>query len=251
MATPSPVINGQAAAHEQPQRYGYDQSGPYMVRTWHGTRAAIAAQYAACLIDGATCEVTQGIGIDVLSARYGTSGGGDGGSEVVVDTWEFFANVIEKDSLEADISAVNAISEENKEKIIHHTDPTAEPVFTGGTASDALAEYRLRKMGAKSIRVLQPIVRHTQTVSSSYTIKASLTNVGKILTTAAFIRSEAMPADVLFNLPNDTPTDTTRYAFGWYKMHPTVRISAGQKIQIEQEWEYGLWAKLRYPDVIT
>jgi len=33
--------------------------------------------------------------------------------------------------------------------------------------------------GVRAVRVLQPILRHTQTVISSYTIKASLTNVGK------------------------------------------------------------------------
>jgi hypothetical protein len=244
MPTPSPVINGQLGAHEQPWRYGYDQSGPYFIQSWHGTRSAIAAQYSLCVAAGAICEVRQGIGVDILEARFGNTDGAGGGGEQVVNTWEFFANTLEKDILEADQTSIAAVTEANRGVIRHRLDnPGEDPAMAfvaDGTQTTAEALWKLMLKGVRAVRVLQPILRHTQTVISSYTIKASLTNVGKILTNAQITSLEDMPLSVLFNLPADGVAKTG-YTWGWYKCHPTARTAVGQKVQIEQEWEYGHW----------
>ena len=244
MATPSPTITGQTGAHEQPQRYGWDESGPYLVRTWHGTRAEIVAQYVICIAAGATGEVKQGIGTDILEARYSEPTTGPGSPETVINTWEFFANVIEKDVLQADLATINAISDADRNTIQKWTDPDNEPSLSG----TAQTVYRLMSKGVKSVRVNQPVLRHTQTVGDSYSVKASLTNVGKVYTTAQLQSAEDLPSDVLFNLPSDT-SNHTGMVYGWLKMHPTVRLAARQKTQIEQEWEYGLYSTTLYTQV--
>jgi len=90
------------------------------------------------------------------------------------------------------------------------------------------------------VPVLTPTLRHTQTVSNSWTIPASFTNVGRIISRASMISLEAIPTDILFQLPNDISTRTTQPAlvYGYRKKHPTVRTAALQKTQIEQEWAY-------------
>jgi hypothetical protein len=241
MSTPAPVVNGKSGAYEGPRRYGYDDNGPYTIRTWGGTKSAIETQYALCVTAGAACEVREGYGTYTLEARYSTDA--DGTSNTEVDTWEFFANSVEKDMLEADISIVRGISADYKRTIQNWTDPDSAPVLdSGGNASKLL---NLRMKGTKSVVVMQPMLRHTKTVSNGYSVKASMTGVGKIWTNAQISSFEELPATVLFNLPTDG-TAETEMLYGWLKLHPTVRIAAGQKVQIEQEFQYGYWTSLLY-----
>jgi hypothetical protein len=94
-------------------------------------------------------------------------------------------------------------------------------------------------------------LRHTQTVNAQYAIKASLTNVGKVLSTATLQNDESIPNGLLFNLPAfslppqyvETSGDLK---YGWYKDFPTVRQIAGMKWNIEQEWQYGLYSVKLY-----
>ncbi|MCX6924988.1 MAG: hypothetical protein NT154_17500 [Verrucomicrobia bacterium] len=254
MSTPAMVINGTSGAYEQPQKFGWDANGPYCVRTWRGTAAAIASQYNVCVGAGATADVAAGYGVHTLTARYALAIGGTGPNEVPVESWEFFASHVEKDLLEADNATINSISELNR-SIIHKllTDPSqvAEDPDGGGyfdddgSAAAALSVYKLMNGGMKSVRVMAPALRHTQTVSNQYTLKAALTNVGAIISTATLKTSENVPTGVLFNLPAKVSVKTG-YAWAWMKMHPTIRCAARQKMQIEQEWEYGLWTTLIY-----
>ena len=256
MATRAPTINGLTGAHEQPLRFGWGDQGPYLTRSWHGTRAAIAAQYSLCVASGASCEVKQGIGVDELEARYAVHAGGEGGvieSDLPIDNWEFHASHVEKDVLEADVEVINNISDENKAVI---RDLIANPPAKGEDpvdafdpedpySVDAFAVYVLMVNGLRSIRVNAPVLRRTRTVSNVYVIKAALTHVGQILSTATLMAFEDIPATVLFNLPTDT-SKRTGLKYGWFKMHPTVRVAARQKMVIELEYEYGLWPTIIY-----
>jgi hypothetical protein len=76
-------------------------------------------------------------------------------------------------------------------------------------------------------------------------VGAALTNVGAILSTGSLIALEGVPGSLLVNLPIKI-SNRVAAAYGWYKKFPTVRISAGHRIQLEQEWEYGLWSRLAY-----
>jgi hypothetical protein len=93
-------------------------------------------------------------------------------------------------------------------------------------------------------------VRHTQTVSSNYTVKAALTNVGRIISTGSFISLEGVPSDILFNLPTFSSSRAPDLVYAWLKRFPIVRTGARQKVQIEQEWEYGLWPPLIYGSLL-
>ena len=255
MSTPAPVINGKSGAHEQPVSYGTDSSGWFVVRTWHGTLAEIEAQFTACVADGATAEVKGGYGVATLTARYSVPpDGGEG--EVPVNTWEFMASHVEKDLLQADIPAVEAISDDNKYGIEYwlskpevpdNTVVDATSFFDDGpnSRSNAFAVYKLMLSGMKSVRVNAPVLRHTQTVSNAYAVKAALTSVGKVLSSATLAMLEAIPATVLFNLPADV-SKRAGYSYGWMKSHPTIRCAARQRMQIELEYEYGLWPDLIY-----
>jgi len=241
----SPVINGASGAHAQPIEYGLDDNGQFTIRRYRGTRSQIATQYSVCVAAGAHCTVKQGIGVDELEARYSHSPDGSGNTDDLVDDWEFFANVVEKDILEADIAAVSGISEEEKAKIRNAIQNPPEDSSPALTDEDAIDIYQLMLKGQRSIRVNAPVLRHTLTVSNSYTIKAALTNVGKVISSATLASQESLPVDVLFNLPNDISTDSL-LQYGWFKMHPTIRMSARQRAQIEQQWEYGLWPIVVY-----
>jgi hypothetical protein len=249
-----PTINGTSGAYEQPQRFGADSSGPYCIRTWKGTAAAIADQYNLCIAGGAQAEVQAGIGVHTVTARYAMVIGGTGAGEVPINSWQFFASASEKDALEADKGPIDAISVANKDRIRwflanpprqNEGAVTVDCFEDDGTDTLPFDLYRQMQTGVKSVRVNAPILRHTQTVSTLYTVKAALTNVGKILTSNKLYLDETIPLGVLFTLPSDV---STRYKlfYGWFKMHPSVHDAARQKMQIEQEWEYGLWSELLY-----
>lgn len=251
MSTPSPVINGQTGAHEQPVKFGRDTSGPYVERTWHGTRAAITAQYNLCVAGGGVCEVTTGIGVDKLTARFSIQQDTGGGTtEVPVDQWEFLASHVEKDVLEADVTFSPALTDHDKKQLKNYlVNPPASPsdvaAWDNATGSNL---FELMENGLRSITVNAPTLRHTQTVSNVYTVRAALTNVGKIISSSTLMISEAIPTTVLFNLPFDTVKRSFGggLSYGWRKMHPSVTIAARSKLQITQEWEYGLWSNLLY-----
>ena len=240
-----PVINGTSAAFEQPLRYGFGESGLYVVRTWQGTRAAIEAVRDSSAMFGAVYEVKQGIGVDTLEARYAAPTSG-GGGEAPVDSWEFHASVVEKDFLEADLATLNSLTAADRTQLLHLiVNPPATPAEVPAWDGLGADLYGYVQNGLRSVRVNAPTLRHTQTVSSFWTVKAALTHVGKILSTGTLASFESIPGEVLFNLPTDV-SKRTNMAYGWYKFHPTVRVAAGQKMQIVLEYEYGLWATLLY-----
>ena len=244
MSTPAIVINGTSGAYEQPSRFGWDTSGPYCIRTWKGTASAISTQYDTCAAAGALVEVENGYGTSTLRARYAVTI--TGGTEAPVDAWEFFASHAEKDILEADLPAINALTNQEKSDIREAIANPASDIW-GDFSDEQLAVYGLMVSGVKAVRVMAPVLRHTQTVSNIFTVKAALTDVGKILSSGTLATFESIPSSVLFNLPYDTSSRTApALAYGWMKMHPTIRMAARQKMQIELEYEYGLWSTLLY-----
>jgi len=175
----------------------------------------------------------------------GVPGGpGTGGEETPTLNWEYFANQFEIDVLETDRAAIIGISEGDKRKIrdaIAAPDPDTAPNLTG----NALTVYQLMLGGQRSVRLNVPNLRVSKLVSGSYPVKASLTNVGAIITTNTLIIQEAIPSTILFNLPN-LSTTKSGFAYAWYKKHPNVQQAGGIKWNISQEWEYGLWPTFVY-----
>jgi len=247
------IINGTKGGYLQPIRYGRNESGAYAILEWHGTRAEVLSNVSFVEGLGGVWETQQSFSgaHEVLTARIPTQ---QNGTDDTINTWEFFAQTAEKDILESDNSAVTAVSAANLDKVrawINNPDKDPTDVVASGdfvadgSASAAFALYSLMAGGVKTIRVNVPTLRHTATASGANIVKAVLTNVGSIIQTSNLYALEGIPGSVLFALPN-TSSSKTGFTYGWYKKHPTIRGAARQKIQIEREWEYGLWPNLIY-----
>jgi hypothetical protein len=241
------TINGQAGAFLQPIAMGKTESGSYTTYVWEGTKQSILGQIAVVDALGGTwdyqdsptlakCRLTARIPLNVVSGDPTTD---------VVDDWEYFSHDSEVDILKADIASVNSITDTDKSlirKAIQAPPGGPSPAVSSGSASDI---YLLMLTGVREMRISQPILRHTKTVTRAYQVKAARTNVKKIISTANIGTLEGIPAAVLFQLPTDVST-RDGLVYGWYKKEPSVRLAARQKIRIEQEWEYGLWSTLLY-----
>lgn len=175
------------------------------------------------------------------------SGGGISNPNVPLNNvWELQPNMVEKDIMDADI-AINDLTTAQKDAVT-----AAVAANDVGTLSgNSLKFYKLLRAGVKSIRIFEPVLRHSLTVRSDYSIAASLTNAGKIYTTAQLYSVENVPKILLFDLPSLSAvrTDSVSVDYGWLKKYPSVTQISGGKWQIEQEWEYGLWATDLYSGV--
>lgn len=182
--------------------------------------------------------------------RYSTVGAIEPGvAEQPALTWEFFANSAEIDVLETDLSTVAAISDDDKRKIrnaISSPDPDSSPSISG---TDAITLYQLMLGGVRSFRINIPTLRVSKLVSGSYPVRASMTNVGRIITTNTLSIQEAIPSTILFELPNYS-TAKAGFYYAWYKKHPNVQQSGGNKWNVSQEWEYGLWPTFLYQSAL-
>ena len=163
------------------------------------------------------------------------------------DVWELQPNVVEKDFLEADLSAINALTDTQIADVKKAgDDPTVDITSYNSTQKTCV---RLLRAGVKSVRVFAPVLRHTITVARNYTVAATLTNCGSILSTSALQSNENVPGTLLFNLPtgsNPTRTDGLSLKYGWFKKYPSVTQVGQGRWQIVQEWEYGLWSNDLY-----
>lgn len=243
-----PRINGIKGAYPQPLRYGKDQNGSYTLVPYEGTKAEVLSLISSIELlkgtwefedsySGAKCKINARFPVNTVSGQQ----------EQPIDQWEFFAAKVEKDLLETDNAAINAISSADKREIRRSIAASDSPTAFGSQA--AVDVYNLMLDGVRARIQFAPSLKHTQTVSQNWTVKASLTNVGRIISTASITTLEAIPSAILFNLPSDTTTKSG-VSYGWFKMHPTVRVAANQKISIEQEWIYGLWSTTLYGSVI-
>lgn len=261
-------LNGQRGAFEQPPRWGRNQSGQFYTRVFEGTLNEMRAKAGSFDAQGYFYEVTEGYEkahLEVQLDYNPLTGSGGTPVELPVDTWEYVGGKAEKDILEADVfTGITATLSQKNIEIIRSaiqnapdgSDTTgnysakdrpqasvAQACFTDGNAANAFTMYKLMQAGVKSAIVRTPTLRHTQTVSNSWTIPASLTNVGRIISTSTITALEGVPSGLLFNLPNVVPAtfQTIAVKYGWLKHDPTIQQIAGRKWQLVQEWEYGLW----------
>lgn len=196
-----------------------------------------------------------------------------------VDLWEYIGGKTQIDFLDADVpSGITATLDHNNISTIRaamqnppsgqspgafHAEGNPNGLVTTasfvdgngnatGNPTNALTVYKLIQAGVKSVYARNPTLRHTQTVSRYWTIPASQTNVGRIISTSTMMlttgNGESVPSGLLFNLPSLTPANfqTIALAYGWLKHDPTIQQIAFRKWQIIQEWEFGLWATALY-----
>jgi hypothetical protein len=182
---------------------------------------------------------------------------GSGAAETPTEVWELYPNQALIDVLAGDIPGtisgqgnVNSISAEDKRILRHEAEGSSgseEPTEFG----DPLANMMLALMlsGVRSFRVEQPTLKVSKLVSSSYPVKAALTNVGRLISSETMQSSEGVPATLLFNLPASsivTKADGVVQAHAWYKTYPNVQQVAGGRWNISQAWEWGIYSTFIY-----
>jgi len=243
MATP--LILGSSNAIEQPQTVGYSPSrGWYTVRTWKGKKNAIDTLSNSLVSAGYEFQIDHGPGgISTVRAQTPQN---LSSAEEAVNLWEIQPIAFTKDILEADIAAIESISEDDKIAIRHAIqsppDPPTSPALTDPNAIDT---YLLMLSGVREIKKFSITLRHTQTVSNQWAVPISLTNVNRLHSTATLISDEAPPGWIASTMPTFV-SNRAGLVYGWYKSLPTITIVSYQRTQLVQEWEFGLWATFLY-----
>lgn len=184
--------------------------------------------------------------------RFEVPGQPDNGgppSETPTLVWELLASVVEIDILDSDVQVVANLGIDEIEKIrtalLTGNDQYSNMPAMSGTT---LSIYKLMQSGLRNIRVNLPTLKVSKLVSGSYPVQAALTNVGRIISPATLQVQEAIPY-TLFQLPAFTPSTAKAalgFTYAWYKKFPSVQQSGGNKWNVSQEWEYGLWPTLIY-----
>ena len=258
------LIGFDTAAKELPVRYTYDPTrGPGTVRTFKGTQAQIEALEVAFQNNKWATDVQQGP-VWTLTATLSYDYRDGEGGETPVNNWELFANVVEKDILASDISAVTGLSSARKmylrdvldgrvevKDLDCSTEAKTPAAIYGDTNSVAL--FKAICAGLKSKRVNVPTLRHTETASRDYQFSSALTGVDEVYSTSALGNVETIPSWIYWNMPPapttnpTTRTDGVVVFKGWHKHYPQLAISAFSKSQIVVEWEYGEWSTILYP----
>lgn len=258
------AYNGQTDPQELPPIWGRNESGPYYHRRFEGKKEGMQAKAAQFEALGYHYDMDENFGTAKLTVRM-DSNPLNNGLETPVDQWEYVGGRAEKDLLEADVpSGITATLSQNDIGVIRSAiqNPpdgsdtsgaysakdrpnasVAQSCFSGSPAN-AFTIYKLMQAGVRSAPARTPTIRHTQTVTNGWTIPASLTNVGRIISTASFAALESVPSGLLFNLPTLVPAtfQTIAVKYAWLKWDPQVQQIAGRKWQLVQEWEYGLWS---------
>lgn len=245
------VINGIKGANIGPEIYGQNETGAYTIDRYTGTRAEVRQMIPLVIAAGGWYEIEESWtgAADKLTARYPVN---FGQAEQPVNDWEIFAQEVEKDVLETDIAVVVALSAEDKRRIRNSIDGLVDqsPALTGGPTGAATNLYLEMVAGVRSKRILVPTLRHTITVSTLYALNSNIAAAGALLKTAT-LAGFGIPASVANQMPvpaNYTVTfgDGTVKNYGWYVKYPTVRKALYQRVQLVQEYEYGLWSLLLY-----
>jgi hypothetical protein len=255
------LINGKKGCHQQPTRYGKNESGFYSVVQFEGTAKEIKIRAAAYDAIGAQYEVEEMFGgLCRLNVFLSWASAGQVASETPVSVWELEPNEVEKDLLDADFpfastfsGGVGNVSKQNRMAVktaldtVPEDDSLPPAMFSDGTEDSALSLYYLMRAGVRAYAVDAMVIRHTQVVSNRYSNKVAMTNVGRILSSATLVSVEGVPSDLLFDVPGEP--SVTQFietagdlAYGWKKLRPQITESAYQKKQVVRRWQFGLWA---------
>ena len=249
----SNIIQGVQSAIPQPSTYGYTPGRGYHQRLrWKITNPAdipallgqlIAAGYAYDVSPEADGAIT----VVEATSQPAQDTNGDPASTPLAEIWERDSMTTEKDLLQCDLNSFAQILPYRK-LLIQKAIDDKTALDSSVTDPAELDLYALLAHGVKSVRVSSPVVRRTRITASSYTVKASDTNMGKILTTAQMTSLENAPSTVLFNLPSSGSVNASGVTAqsGWYKKPAKVAQQGDGRWQIVQEYEYDIWATRLY-----
>lgn len=218
------------------------QSGKFIQKRWEGTENAIAAVEAevALAADDYTKDPEGGARWS-LTARFG-SFTEEGTEETPVTEERLRFNDIQK-SIYAH-PTFSGLSQEQLEAVRRAVDDNNGAAFSV-TLQQTL--YDLVISGIDSFHVYQPTVIVTDTASENYAWDIGFSDYGKIFTTTSMIADAELGAGWKANLPNDTGAPSG-FIYGWLKKPPEIVSVAGNKTQLVQEYEYGLWSDVLYDE---
>lgn len=244
------IVIGLNGASEQPLEWGYVQGrGPFHRRTFKCTTTAqadvIAGQLTAA---GYSVTVTEGPTPMVVGEANTYPDTPPNDPTQVTDVWEKSVVAVQKDILETDYA--KSVLNDADFPILNEYKKTgaelsaADLAILGGGAGYGTQWYNALKAGVTSTLVYQTILRHTQTVGSAYPLSWTITNDGRVLTTAQLTTLEGLPNPLRFALP--ASSFGTTYLTGWLKIPATIQQSSGDKWIVTQEFQYGEWLNLIY-----
>lgn len=222
---------------------GYDrQSGKFIEKFWRGTQDQINAVESGLgsIVDSYT-KTPEGGAAWNLTARY-SAFTEEGTAEVPVREERLRFNIVNKSIYASPQFASmgrQAISEVRK--AVSDESPLPNPHLP---LQETL--YNVAISGIDSFPVYQPTVVVTDTASASYPWTVGFQNYGFTFDTANMILDAALTSGWKNNLPNDASA-LDGFVFGWLKKPPEIVSVAGNKTQLVQEYEYGLWASVVLP----
>jgi len=242
------------------------QRGYTTVRTFRGREEYINAKAAELFSLGYQTQVTEGP-LYQLEATIGSevdSGGTPDTGELVVQ-WELLQTPQEKEILKSNSVAVNYMPAHYKkiieDSIKNQTGELALPVEDGVVNGISLENHRiaarqlwdLMMHGYTTTITYQPTLRRTVTPYINYPLTGFVSNVGKIYRTNTLISVENIPANFAYVLPTDedpaaATVDGLNLKWGWLKQSTSVLQISNQKLQVSQDWVYGLYSYIIYGD---
>lgn len=254
----SPVsVNGYV---EKAIRYVTDpRTGAQTIRTQHGPYNVLLANVPGFQNSGWATDLhcrnqEQGSPEWELIATIGLSWGATQIQDNPVAVWELISNKVEKDFLNAQNALVASLTQTDQAILKSYIDnpqfpaPTIATLSTtapySGLSTQGITAMTLILLGVTSQKIFQPVLKETQTTSNIYAIAASFDNVGQIISTATL--SSSLPNALAFTMPPDPVNGKSGFAYGWLKNYPNVTVSAFNKTQIIQEYEFGLWNTTMY-----
>jgi len=239
------LLYGNPDLVEQPSTRGIDgQSGPFITRIWRGTEDAcnaalneiVGADHAEVSGDGAVYTLTARFANDPLEPQQ----------ETPTREERLHFNRVTKSIYEHPNFA--AIAANTKDDIRRYIDQgIALPFEITVPAEVSLLE--LLKSGVESYIVNQAVVIVTDTASAAYPWDVGFTNVGSVFTTDAMVADAELSSGWADNLPSSA-NSPAGFQYGWVKGPPEITTVGGNRSQLVQEFEFGLWSTELY-DVVT
>ncbi len=224
--------------------FGFDaQSGKFVQYVWEGTQDACNAVYNTLTGADNAIQTNIGGGKWQVTARFGNAAV-EGGFEEVVREERLRFNVVNK-SIFRNAYLTAGLTTDQIRFVKKYAESNEAITFSFPTAAQRTL-YELAKAGVDSYPVYQPIVVVTDTASRDYQWATEFAYYGYTFSTAGMIQDAVLASGWKNRLPQDTST-LTGFIYGWLKKPPEVVSVGGNKTQLLQEYEYGLWSTALLP----
>ena len=228
------------------QETGQDkQSGKFVQSVWEGTEDGInGLEAAVASVCDSYLKSPMGGGKWTITARFGAFTL-EGVEETPTSEERLRFNVVQK-SIFTNPELTGGLTAYQIQVVRKYVDDRL-PVPESASFLPAQTElYELAMAGVDSYPVYQPVVTVTDTASALYPWTIGFANYGYTYSTAAMIQDAELTSGWAANLPSET-SSLTGFTYGWLKKPPEIVTVAGNKTQLVQEYEYGLWADALLP----